>query len=425
MVFLNSFSAQRSPSFKYYTVKSKLFYFGEGALLADSTLTMKRNLNNPFPKAPISWLGLFAAALGLMLALSYVYEVQRAKNAVSQYVEIWEEDLAKSLLLGKDPVLLKKILAQLQDLHPAVEKVALGKEASLQCTISNQSPITLYSLPAGQIGVCYSPLVLGVRTMLSPIFLLGVFVAMGFVFVGARREFLNQFKEQELRAELEKNQEIAAISRQVAHDIRGPLMALNTLSTLSHEMSDDKQQLFSLAVSRIKGISEDLLTKSKNSEHRAVPTSEESLQSLVEKLIKEFTLVHTQVSFKFQNRLYRPIYTPLESQKLLRVLSNLINNGIESLADSGGVIAVTLLERNNEVHIQIMDNGSGIPEEVLPHLMKEGASFGKENGNGLGLYDAQKTLTAVNGQLHIQSKVGVGTQITLSCPLMEAQRRSL
>ncbi|MNK07443.1 Sporulation kinase A [compost metagenome] len=377
---------------------------------------MKKTYPWTLNKASLPWLGLFAASLVAIASLSFAYEVHRAKTSVTQYIAIWEEDLAKSLLMKKDSALLDKIIAQLKEVHSSVAQVDVTKNAVHECLISNEAPITLYSLPAGQVRVCYSLSDLGVKTVLSPIFLLGIFLGLAFVSFGSRRELLNQLQEQELRSELALNQEISEISRQVAHDIRGPLMALNTLSQLSHEMSEDKQQLFQMAVTRIKTIAEDLLSRSKNKKTVKANEPQASMVEICNGLIKELQLTHKSVQFTLQNNLKENFSSPIEKNKLQRIIFNIIHNSLEALPPENGLVGVSLFKKEEQIHLQIIDNGKGIPADILPKLTQEGVSFGKANGNGLGLYDAKKTLESIQGQLQIQSRVDIGTQVTLVFP---------
>lgn len=377
---------------------------------------------------PVKWLSVFVIVSLIVAVLSFGYEVQRAQDSVRQYVGIWEDDIARAKLFQGDPSLQNKILKQLREVHTAVVKSEVQQPDSLQCLISTEVPITLNSLPAGKMAVCFGEAELVVKALTSPVFMLGVVLGLILLGFGYRREFLARLQEQKLESELVRNKEIAEISRQVAHDIRGPLMALTTLSKLSHEMNPEKKELFEHAISRIKGIAEDLLTRGRkslpeNEEERSVLVvpQQPSLSHLLESLLKEYRFSNPAVNFTWHNHVHSPVVqVRIESVKVQRVISNLLNNALEALPESEATINLTLMERQDHWLLQIMDNGSGIPEDVLPTLAQEGVTFGKENGNGLGLYDAKKTLQAAGGDLQIRSRLGVGTQVILRFPKIEA-----
>ncbi|WP_413557862.1 sensor histidine kinase [Bdellovibrio sp. HCB209] len=373
------------------------------------------------------WISVFAAALVAISVLSFVVEVRRAQGAVAQYFAIWEEDIAKSLLVKQDSTLLDKILGQLKEVHSSVDRVSV-KSVDGFCAFENDIPITLFSLPAGQVQVCYSSADLALKTASSPIFLIAIFLGVMFVSFGSRRDLLNRLQEQKLQSELDRNKEISEISRQVAHDIRGPLMALTTLAQLSHEMTNEKKELLNLAVGRIRGIADDLLQRGREKvEGTSAPEktamAAKSLAqgadiiAVADRILKEYRFSYPNIQFAWHQHVNaEKLHIPLEEMKLLRVLGNILNNSVEASPETDAAINISLLDRDQNWLLQIMDNGSGIPEEVLPQLMEEGKSFGKENGNGLGLFDARKALQAVGGDLQLRSRVGVGTQVIMVIP---------
>ncbi|MBO9668416.1 MAG: sensor histidine kinase [Bdellovibrio sp.] len=372
-----------------------------------------------------SWplLSVFLTAVLAISALSFIFEVRRAQGAVAQYFSIWEEDIAKSLLVKQDSSLLEKILGQLREVHSSVSQVSVKAKPAGLCAFENDIPITLFSLPAGEVRVCYSTTDLALKSLSSPIFMVGLLMGVLFAFYSFRREFMNRLHEQHLQAELARNREISEISRQVAHDIRGPLMALTTLTNLSHEMSHEKKELLGLAVGRIRGIADDLLVRGKTPSEVTAPVMKSEMSfgadivQVAEKILKEYRFSYPGITFTWHQHIKdSSLVLPMEEVKLQRVLSNILNNAVEASPESEASISLSLLERDQNWILQVMDNGCGIPEEVLPELMAEGMSFGKENGNGLGLFDARKALTAIGGDLQLRSRVGVGTQVILVFP---------
>ncbi|WII71382.1 HAMP domain-containing sensor histidine kinase [Bdellovibrio sp. 22V] len=372
-----------------------------------------------------SLLAIFIGACALVAVLSFGFEVHSAKASVEKYVGIWEDDIAQAKIFQGDPSLQNKILEQLKEVHTAVAQTEVQSPEKLQCRIFTDVPITYNSLPSGSMRVCFSSADLALKALLSPLFMLGIVLGMIFIGFSLRREFQNQLHEQKLAAELALNKEIASVSRQVAHDIRGPLMALTTLSQLSHEMGSDKRELLNLAVARIRGIADDLLNKGQKEKSTvsSMRTSQETdLTQLLESLLKEYRFANPKVNFTWHKHIHSEnVPVTLEALKVQRVVSNLINNSLEALPEKEASINITLMERPEHWLLQIMDNGSGIPEDILPSLAQEGVSHGKENGHGLGLYDARKTVESVGGELQIRSRVGVGTQVVLLFPKLNKE----
>ncbi|XGC81830.1 sensor histidine kinase [Bdellovibrio bacteriovorus] len=374
-------------------------------------------------KRPFIWFSFFVGISLTVAILSLTYEAYRAKSSVEHYVGIWEDDIARAKLFQGDQSLQNKILKQLKEVHSAVGATEVQNPEKLQCGFSTDVPLTYHSLPSGSIRVCFNLVDLSLSALASPFFMLGILLGMIFLGVGLRREFMNRLQEQKLEAELALSKKIAQISRQVAHDIRGPLTALTTLNQLDHNMAPDRKELLDLAVKRIRGIADDLLSNNEKKEgvsHVRVSPGHD-LAKMLEPLVKEYKFSHPQVNFAFTQHLYSEnAQVQLDAVKIQRIVSNLLNNALEALPKEEASIQLVLMERQDHWLLQVMDNGKGIPEEILPKLAQEGVSHGKDNGHGLGLFDARKTLQSIGGDLQIRSKVDVGTQISLVFPKLSS-----
>ena len=112
-------------------------------------------------------------------------------------------------------------------------------------------------------------------------------------------------------------------------------------------------------------------------------------------------------------------FSKFDRTQMKRVLSNLLNNAIEAL-DGKGTVLVKASGSLEQICITVEDNGKGIPEDKMPLLMKEGISFGKKNGMGRGLYHSKLMTESWGGRIHIESKLGQGTKVTILLPRVTA-----
>ncbi len=244
------------------------------------------------------------------------------------------------------------------------------------------------------------------------------------------RESLQQFtaamnSAAELKNELTTNRSLSDLARQVAHDIRSPLAALDSVVGRLDGLTPDKEKIVQGAVGRIRDIANGLLKNQptvKASGPVDTPASTEAylLQRLIGGLLSEKRQQFrekSKVRFleEYDESSYG-IYVGVDAVELARVLSNLINNAVEATA-SGGWVKIRLQNARDSVLLVIEDNGRGIPQDVLPKVFSQGFSFGKDSGSGLGLYHARNMIESWGGTIQITSKAKLGTSIKIELPL--------
>jgi signal transduction histidine kinase len=104
-------------------------------------------------------------------------------------------------------------------------------------------------------------------------------------------------------------------------------------------------------------------------------------------------------------------------QALRQVLLNLLFNAVDSCHENGLPIRVgiTIAEQPDTVAIQVTDMGAGIDERIQKRLF-EPFETSRQSGSGLGLYVSRKIVEAMGGKIMLLSKVGVGTEVTITLP---------
>jgi len=248
---------------------------------------------------------------------------------------------------------------------------------------------------------------------------------------GEIKDFLNFVDQIYLKTkDAEKQNAIIEVNQQVAHDIRSPLAALEMILSDLYKLPEDKRVILRSAVTRIKDIANDLVQRhdgvSLNSElDKQKDLDEETaphlIPALLETLMSEKRLqfrskIGIEIILKMDSSAYG-LFANINAREFGRVISNLINNGIEALGDDNqGRVEVVLYGDQSNIYIDIRDNGEGIPREVIPNLMRRGETRGKEGGLGLGLFHAKHNIEKWHGSISIDSSVGVGTTLKISIP---------
>jgi signal transduction histidine kinase len=113
---------------------------------------------------------------------------------------------------------------------------------------------------------------------------------------------------------------------------------------------------------------------------------------------------------------------PIKGSKvsLEEIFNNLISNAIK-YNKAGGWVKVILYGREEEVWVEISDNGSGIDEEHLSRIFDEfyrvdGRRNAPIKGSGLGLSIVKKMVDAHGGMIDVESKFGEGTTFRIGFP---------
>ena len=109
------------------------------------------------------------------------------------------------------------------------------------------------------------------------------------------------------------------------------------------------------------------------------------------------------------------IELPLERARIERVFLNVISNAIEAMP-SGGQVSISATKNGDNILVEVMDTGPGIPEAVRAHLFQPFVTSGK-NGLGLGLALSRQTLLDHGGDLWIENNASGGARFLLRLPL--------
>jgi signal transduction histidine kinase len=105
-----------------------------------------------------------------------------------------------------------------------------------------------------------------------------------------------------------------------------------------------------------------------------------------------------------------------DPSKLERVLQNLLINACEAVRPDSGKIEVTSRSTASGLEIRVADNGTGIPEPIRKNLFEPFASYGKENGIGLGLTVVQKIIQDHGGGVTVERSGPDGSTFRIVLP---------
>jgi two-component system sensor histidine kinase KdpD len=115
-----------------------------------------------------------------------------------------------------------------------------------------------------------------------------------------------------------------------------------------------------------------------------------------------------------------------DAAQLERVFVNLLENARRFSA--GRPVDVKAMKREGDIAIQVIDQGAGISEELLPVVFepfRRGEYESDHAGTGLGLAIVKGLVEANGGKVRAASRRGRGTVFTLEFPLPSRETREV
>jgi two-component system, sporulation sensor kinase E len=234
--------------------------------------------------------------------------------------------------------------------------------------------------------------------------------------VGTMRDIT---EKKQLERHILQNEKLIALGQLaagLAHEIRNPLTSsLGFLQLLTSGDLECKKEYLDLIFHELKRINSLLtefvmLSKPIAPMRKAVALSD-VLQNVITFLQPQALLHNVQLSYKQLTPL--PVVN-IDAKQMKQVLLNVIKNAIEAT----GVEKVVLLGecREDHIHIEVRDDGSGIPPGVLDQIFNPFYST-KDEGTGLGLPISLQIVQNHGGHMTVESEEGKGTAVHICLPL--------
>jgi signal transduction histidine kinase len=133
-----------------------------------------------------------------------------------------------------------------------------------------------------------------------------------------------------------------------------------------------------------------------------------------------------EVSFEVKSDRDIPHEVIWDPVRINEVLGNLLSNAFK-FTNKNGRVSLMVGREGDQVRMAVSDTGAGIPREQLPHIFEKFYQADTQaplalRGAGLGLAIAKSIVTAHNGAIEVESRVGVGTTFTIRLPVRVIRR---
>ena len=217
-----------------------------------------------------------------------------------------------------------------------------------------------------------------------------------------------------------------ALSASIAHELNQPLGA-SSLNIQFLKMKLEKGILNpGLGKEILESLEEDnkraaTIVKSLRSIFTEGDTSaqESLLGDLISRVVDVVRPELKSKNIQLQLNIANDLLVKVNPQDIEQVVLNLINNSIQSLANSGTLqrrIVIEAHKNDQMIYLAITDNGPGVSEEFKPQLF-ELLSTTKQTGMGLGLWLCKHIVTRYMGTIEYEDAVGGGAKFLIQLPL--------
>lgn len=235
-------------------------------------------------------------------------------------------------------------------------------------------------------------------------------------------------EEQAKLVQAEKLSSIGLLASGVAHEINNPLSGVMSLfkalreQAVSVERRGEYFETIQDGLERIEVTVHGLLDFARQ---RAPMTTEEDAAEIVSSCVRLLRPLQRKKDLSVENRIAPgSLRVRADRTQLMQAIVNVLMNAIHAVPQ-GGKIAVEPRTAPGQVGIRVVDNGGGIPGELLgkvcdPFFTTKPAG----EGTGLGLAITLGIARAHGGDLTIASEQGKGTTVTLWLPAKEEEVRA-
>ena len=214
----------------------------------------------------------------------------------------------------------------------------------------------------------------------------------------------------------------------VSHELKTPITSIQgfieTLKMTDNLDEDTKNRFLTIIeneATRLTRLIDDILLLS---------TIENKTKKKVEKvdLFEVFEEVHEVINYIAKKKNIKVKYD-FENKEIdlweysgyiRQILLNIISNAIKYTGENGKV-SIKQYIKSEKVFIEVKDNGIGIPEEDIERIFErfyrvDKARSRSVGGTGLGLAITKHMVKALNGNIKVESELGVGSKFIIELP---------
>ena len=208
----------------------------------------------------------------------------------------------------------------------------------------------------------------------------------------------------------------------VSHEMKTPLAVMQNYGTLLQmpDITEEKRIEYAKAITDASRRLADMMTnilKLNRLENQKIypnPTTFELGEQLCESLLM-YEGVWERKNIEIETDISEGVFVLADAELLSLVWNNLFSNAFKFTAE-GGKVTLSLTADSQYATVRISDTGCGMSSEVGSHIFEkfyQGDTSHATEGNGLGLALVKRVVDIMQGEIGVESALGVGTAFTV------------
>lgn len=211
----------------------------------------------------------------------------------------------------------------------------------------------------------------------------------------------------------EKLSVTGTLAASVAHDIRNIMASLSLVISQPRVSDEEKLAQVRTQVDRFTLLSHRLLSYVRP---RSLSREQVFLATVVNQAA---TLLGPQAyisGVQIATNVNADVEVMADSNRVEHLLVNLMMNAMQAMKSSGGILSLRSRNEDEEIVLEIEDNGRGIPEHLIDRIFEPFVSS-RPDGFGLGLYSCKQIANEHGWNISVKSDLGKGTLFKIGIPI--------
>ena len=264
--------------------------------------------------------------------------------------------------------------------------------------------------------------------------ILFVLIVAGFIYALNRRnhrKMVRMQQEEALKQKEELDQMKFRFFTNISHELRTPLTLIITpLDMMIRRISDEavKKQLGTIyknAQNLLSLVNQLLDFRKLEMKGEKLHLMNGDMEEFISSAYNNFVPMAVEKHLNFVSQtVHRPLYMFFDSDKVHKIVNNLLSNAFKFTSEGGTVnliLSTEEIEQRNYVRIEVSDTGIGISESDLPYIFNRFYQVGNQGdekmGSGIGLHLVREYVNIHEGRTTVSSRMDRGSTFVVWLPM--------